>query len=351
VSTHLFAVVPEDGRIMQLTRGLGTHSGFSFSADSRRMAYLGSDAEIPPDVFTSDVDVFVPLRVTRTNPEFEGLNLGRMEVLNWKSRDGLEIEGLLIKPVGFVSGRRYPLMTYVHGGPSGKFGYSVCPQIGPPSPYQAECYPLHVWAGLGYAIFLPNPRGSYGYGEKFRTANIKDWGYGDYRDIMTGIDDLIKRGIADPDRLGIMGRSYGGYMTGWIITQTNRFKAASLGAGMFNLTSFYGQTDIPGFMDYFFGGPPWEEGKDFRKSSPHEFSANIKTPTLILHGEKDFRVPVPQAQELYKVLTKRGVPVEFAVYPRQGHLAAEPKFHLDELKRNLNWFERWIGEPAAEKVK
>ena len=189
---------------------------------------------------------------------------------------------------------------------------------------------------------MPNPRGSYGYGEKFRTANLRDWGGGDFRDIMTGIDALIGRKIADPAKLGIMGRSYGGYMTAWIISQTDRFRVASLGAGMSNLVSFYGQTDIPGYTEYYLGDVPWQALDLYMKRSPLFHVRNIGTPTLILHGEKDFRVPLPQAQELYAALKRNGVPVELIIYPRQGHVVDEPRFMQDMMERNLEWFGRWM---------
>ena len=342
VTTQLFSISAETGLIDQITSGESVYSHFSFSKDSGKMAFLATNPATPAEVYVSSVDDFNPSRLTFTNQHLKGLSLGQVEVIHWKSYDGLEIEGLLIKPVGFEAGKKYPLLTYVHGGPSGKFGLSFSPQIGAPYPVQAECYPLQVLAGQGYAIFLPNPRGSYGYGEKFRKANIRDWGHGDYQDIMSGIDYLIKLKIADPDRLGIMGRSYGGYMTSWIITQTDRFKAASLGAGMSNLISFYGQTDIPGYIEYYFGGVPWKLNVEYQRSSPLFYASNIKTPTLIQHGEKDRRVPLVQAWELYRALKKNKVPVEFVIYPRQGHSIREPKFQLDMLNRNLEWFNRWI---------
>jgi dipeptidyl aminopeptidase/acylaminoacyl peptidase len=297
---------------------------------------------MPSEVFVSPTDKFKPSRLTRTNSFLSDIELGETEVIRWKSNDGMEIEGLLIKPVGSKPGERYPLLTYVHGGPSGKFGISFSPQIGGSSPIQGETYPLHVLAGQGFAIFLPNPRGSYGYGESFRRANVNDWGYGDYLDIISGIDHLIEKGVADPDRLGIMGRSYGGYMTSWIITQTTRFKAASLGAGMSNLISFYGQTDIPGYMEFYFSGDPWTRADVYTKRSPLTHAMNITTPTLIQHGEKDARVPLPQAWEFYRALKKRNVPVEFIIYPGQGHSVQKPKFQVEMMRRNLEWFTRWL---------
>ncbi len=339
---QLNAVSPETGELRPLIRGDSFWSDFSFSAQADRAAFLGSNPTTPTEVFVSRLDEFNPIRLTFSNPELQDVSLGRQEIVHWKSSDGLEIEGLLMLPPGAPAGQPYPLLTYVHGGPSGRFAAEFSPQIGSPYPIQAECYPLHVLAGLGYAVFMPNPRGSYGYGDKFRKANLLDWGGGDYRDIMSGVDALVDRKIADPEKLGIMGRSYGGYMTGWIISQTNRFKAASLGAGMSNLMSFYGQTDIPGYTEYYLGDVPWKTPDRYLKSSPVLYAAHIRTPTLILHGEKDLRVPLPQAQELYAALKRNGVPVQLIIYPRQGHVAAEPKSMRDMMERNLEWFARWV---------
>jgi dipeptidyl aminopeptidase/acylaminoacyl peptidase len=345
LGNQLFSVSTESGELRPLLRGDFVWSDFSFSANAQRMAFLGTNAVTPSEVYVSSPDEFDPVRLTSTNLELQSVSLGTQEIVRWKSLDGLEIEGLLLLPPGPLAEKPYPLLTYVHGGPSGRFAAEFSPQIGSPYPVQAECYPLQVLAGLGYAVFMPNPRGSYGYGETFRKANVGDWGGGDYRDIISGIDALIERKIADPGRLGIMGRSYGGYMTAWIISQTARFKAASLGAGMSDLISFYGETDIPGYVEYYLGAVPWREADRLLKRSPVHYAQNVKTPTLILHGEKDFRVPVPQAQELYTALKRNGVPVELIIYPRQGHVSTEPKFMRDAMERNLEWFRRWI-KPA-----
>lgn len=342
LKNQLFSVSPETGELRPLLRGDFVWSDFTFSAKAERMAFLGTNSQTPTEVFVSSPDRFSPVRLTFTNPELQDVSLGVQEVVHWKSADGLDIEGLLLLPPGSPAGKPYPLLTYVHGGPSGRFAAEFSPQIGSPYPIQAECYPLQVLAGLGYAVFMPNPRGSYGYGEKFRKANLLDWGGGDYRDIMSGIDALVAREIADPAKLGIMGRSYGGYMTAWIISQTDRFKVASLGAGMSNLVSFYGQTDIPGYTEYYLGDVPWQALDRYMSRSPVFYARNIKTPTLILHGEKDFRVPLPQAQELYAALKRNGVPVELIIYPRQGHVVVEPKFMRDMMERNLEWFARWM---------
>jgi dipeptidyl aminopeptidase/acylaminoacyl peptidase len=194
---------------------------------------------------------------------------------------------------------------------------------------------------------MPNPRGSIGYGDKFRRANIRDWGGGDFQDIMTGIDYLISQGIADGNKLGIMGGSYGGYMSAWAITQTDRFKAASVYAGPKNLLSFFGQsTGSKAYWFSFFSDAPWKAKEEYEKSSPMSFAGNIKTPTLLQHGEADSTNPLLQSYEFYNALRKNNVPVEFAVYPRQGHLMTEPKFQTDMLSRNINWFNRWLkGNP------
>lgn len=342
VTIQLYSVSVNLGGVQQISSGARVHRMFSFSKKGNEMAFLVSESEMPTEVYSSSVKKYEPRRLTWTNPQLDDIRLGKTEIIKWKSYDGLDIEGLLIKPVGFEAGKKYPLLTYVHGGPSAKFGKSFSPQIGGASPVQGESYPLHVLAGEGFAILLPNPRGSYGYGERFRMANVGDWGNGDYQDIMAGIDYVIEKGIADPDRLGIMGRSYGGYMTSWIITQTNRFKAASLGAGMSNLISFYGQTDIPGYMEYYFNGNPWTAWKEYVRRSPIFHAMRVETPTLIEHGEKDMRVPLPQAREFYRALKKKGVPVEFIIYPHQGHSIRAPKFQRDMMMRNLNWFIRWL---------
>jgi dipeptidyl aminopeptidase/acylaminoacyl peptidase len=343
VTEQLFSISAKTGEVRPVSSGRGVFGAFSFSKDSGRMAFLSQTPTIPAEVHVSSVSRFEPVRLTTTNPQVDELAFGETEVIHWKSVDGADIEGLLIKPLGFENGKRYPLLTYVHGGPAGVFRLSFTPQLGSgPVPVQGEPYPVQVFAGQGYAILCPNPRGSSGYGEKFRMANFKDWGHGDYNDIMSGIDYLVNQGIADADKLGIMGWSYGGYMTSWVMTQTNRFKAASVGAGIPNVHSFYGQTDIPGLLASYFGGKPWNDMETYKKSSGMFFATNVKTPTLIQHGEKDERVPIPQAQELYIMLRETGVPVEFAVYPRQGHLIMEPKLQLDMLTRNLNWFNRWL---------
>lgn len=336
----------DGGAVAEITSGDRVHSDFSLSQDGSRLALVVQDPTTPPEVFVTPTAGYRPVRLTHTNPVVDSLALGATRVVQWKAKDGKQIEGLLVTPVGYEPGKRYPVLTYVHGGPSGVFTLGFGPQLGAaPIPLQAEPYPVQVFAGKGYAMFMPNPRGSSGYGRDFLRANIKDWGHGDFQDIMTGLDYLVEQGIADNDRLGMMGWSYGGYMTSWTITQTDRFKAASVGAGLPDLVSLHGATDIPSALSHeYFGVPPWKAKELYENSSAIFFAQNIKTPTLIQHGEKDDRVQLSQAWELYRALQAADVPRQFVVYPRQGHLILEPKLERDVLQRNLDWFTKWVRE-------
>ena len=262
------------------------------------------------------------------------VEIGRTEVIQWKSTDGMRIEGPLTYPVGYRDGKRSPLLVLVHGGPSGVFTRSFIGTRG--------AYPIAAFAAQGYAVLRCNVRGSSGYGKQFRYANYGDWGGGDYRDILSGVDHVVEMRVADPERLGVMGWSYGGYMTSWIITQTSRFKAASVGAGVTNLMSFTGTADIPGFMPDYFGGEFWDV---FDKWAAHSTMFNVKgvtTPTLIQHGEEDLRVPVSQGYELYNALKRQDVATRMIVYPRQPHGIREPKLQLQAMRANLEWFNQYL---------
>jgi dipeptidyl aminopeptidase/acylaminoacyl peptidase len=268
--------------------------------------------------------------------------VGKTEVVTWKSKDGQQIEGLLTYPVGYQTGQRVPLLLNVHGGPAGVFVQSFVGGRG--------VYPLATFSSRGYAILRPNPRGSSGYGTEFRRANLKDWGFGDYQDLMTGVDRVIEMGVADPDRLGVMGWSYGGFMTSWIVTQTSRFKAASAGAPVTNLMSFNGTADIPSFIPDYFGGQFWEAMDLYQKHSPIFNVKNVTTPTMIQHGEADVRVPISQGYEFYNALKFKGVPTRMIVLPRQPHGPNEPKMQLATMKANLEWFEKYLGsKPETSK--
>jgi len=288
----------------------------------------------PPEAYVTSVERWEPVQVSRANADAPKHPFGNTEVVRWNSKDGMEIEGLLTYPVGYEEGKRYPLLLIVHGGPAGVYTQSFIAN--------RSVYPLATFAAQGWAALRCNIRGSSGYGRKFRYANYNDWGGMDYQDLMAGVDHVIQMGVADPDRLGVMGWSYGGFMTSWIITQTKRFQAASIGAPVTNLMSFTGTADIPGFIPDYFGAEFWDNLEAYKN---HSAMFNIKgasTPSLILHGERDERVPIGQGFELYTALKRQGTPVKMVTYPRQPHGLREPRLVLDAGKRNVEWFRNYL---------
>jgi dipeptidyl aminopeptidase/acylaminoacyl peptidase len=272
--------------------------------------------------------------VATTLPDDWPARLPRTEVVTWMAPDGVEVEGLVTLPLEYTPGKRYPTVVMVHGGPMSLFSRTYVASAG--------TYPIAAFAERGYVVLRANPRGSGGYGAAFRAANVRDWGGGDLADIIAGVDALIARGIADPERLGIMGWSYGGYMTSWAITQTARFRAASVGAGVTNLMSFNGSTDIPGFLPSYLQAEFWDDPEVYAARSALFNVKGVTTPTLIQHGERDDRVPLGQGKELYNALKRQGVPVEMDIYPRQNHGPSEPRIIMDIMRRNLEWFDRWL---------
>ena len=327
------------GTYAQLTHGRVASVG---SIGSDRVALVIETPMEPAEIYVADASLNVPRKLTDTNPHARSFALGKSEVISWKS-DNVAIEGVLLKPVNYQEGKRYPLMVVAHGGPAGAYLDNYRVGYGDGS---------QNWAGEGWAVLYPNPRGSSNYGEKFLRANINDWGGGDYRDIMAGVDAMIARGIADPDRLGVMGASYGGYMTNWIVTQTGRFKAASAGASLSDLSDTFYLSEGGDFMiDYF--KRPWENRDGYAKHSPLTFADRVTTPLLIQHGEVDPRVPIAGAWKFYKTLKALGKTVELEIYPRGGHVLREPMQQREQMRRNLEWFARWIapGERANGAIK
>jgi dipeptidyl aminopeptidase/acylaminoacyl peptidase len=342
-SSRIFALPVAEGKPRAMTTGSGVFGGASFSKDTKTLAVVHQTVEQLPQVFISSTAKFAPTKITNVNRDFPALPMGRTEVITWKSKDGKEIEGIVTYPVNFSSGRKYPLLLIIHGGPAGVFTESFTAA--------SSIYPLQAFAAADYVILRPNPRGSSGYGVEFRRANINDWGYGDYDDDMAGVDLLIEKGIVHPDSLGVMGWSYGGYMTSFILTRTKRFKAASVGAGVTNLMSFTGTADIPGFLPDYFLGQPWDNLAAYQKHSAMFNVKGVSTPTLILHGEKDLRVPLSQGQEFYNALKQQDCPVQMVIYPRTPHGPQEPKFILDIGNRLLAWFEQYIrGKNGGQKA-
>lgn len=333
--SHLYSVASNGGEVNQISNGHIVLSSATLSSDGKKTAFILQTSLKPPDVYVSDVTKFSPRQLTTSNPQAAEFALGQQEVIRWESSDGLEIEGVLIKPIGYEPGKRYPLLLLIHGGPSGVWsdGYNL----------RNSRYPTQAFTGQGYAIIMPNPRGSTGYGEKHRRGNWKDLSGKEWDDCNTGVDKVIEMGIGDPDKLGIMGWSYGGHLTFWGITQTDRYKAGSAGAGANNLISMYSQTDIPGFYsDTYFGFPPWHDYEFYWNRSSLKYVTQVKTPLLIQVGENDARVPKTQSIEYYTALSDLEIPTQLVIYPRQGHGIREPKLVKDLLQRNLDWFKRWI---------
>jgi dipeptidyl aminopeptidase/acylaminoacyl peptidase len=314
----------------------GAMSGYGGSArldaEGKRIGFALETADDAPEAHLLEIGSATPKKLSEVNGDLPNPPLGRTEVVRWKSPDGQEVEGLLTYPAGYQSGRRCPLVLNIHGGPMGVFQETFIGARG--------LYPIAAFASEGFAILRPNPRGSSGYGKKFRLANYDDWGGGDYEDIMAGVDHVIAMGVADPDHMAVMGWSYGGYMTSWIIGHTDRFKTAVAGAAVTNLWSFTGTADIPSFLPDYFSGEPWQQFQAYEKHSPVRYVDKVVTPTLILHGEADARVPTSQGYELYSALQRRGVETQMVVYPRQPHGPTEPKFVLDIMRRHLEWAQK-----------
>lgn len=333
--TQLYVIDVAANRIDEIKSTPAVLGGFSINRSGTTFGFIRQTSDTPADVFVSPVGDFAPVQISRVNDGLKLPAVGRTEVVRWKSKDGKDVEGLLTYPVGYQTGQRVPLILNIHGGPAGVFQQTFVGGRG--------VYPLATFSSRGYAILRPNPRGSSGYGVEFRRANSKDWGFGDYQDLMTGVDKVVEMGVADPQRLGVMGWSYGGYMTSWIVTQTNRFKAASAGAPVTNLMSFNGTADIPSFIPDYFGGQFWEIQDLYQKHSPLFNVKGVTTPTMIQHGEADVRVPISQGYEFYNALKVKGVPTRMLVLPRQPHGPTEPKMQLAAMNANLEWFEKYIG--------
>jgi dipeptidyl aminopeptidase/acylaminoacyl peptidase len=336
--TEAFAYDLSSGTYTQLTQKR-TIGATSVSKDSKTIVVTMDAPDSSTEIYVTDPSFTNLKRLTNTNPQLAEVAQGETEVVTWKSSDGVEVEGVLLKPVGFQAGKKYPTLVVAHGGPAGAYvnGFRLGGLEGG-----------QVWAGRGWAVFYPNPRGSSNYGQKTLAANVNDWGGGDFKDIMTGVDALIARGIADPDKLAHIGWSYGGYMTAWTITQTSRYKAAMVGAGLTNMWSMYGTNDIPSVLIAYFGGIPNAKTLPlYLDRSAMSHIDKVTTPTLILHGANDERVPTGQAYELYRGLKDRGKATELVFYPREGHGFTEYYHQKDRMQRIYDWVSKYTLGPGG----
>ncbi|NOY78651.1 MAG: S9 family peptidase [Calditrichaeota bacterium] len=311
----------------------GVLSNLNYNRKTSHLAFVFSDPSHPGEVFFSNLHKWNPIQLSRINTLQDSLLLPEYQTIHWKSTDGWTVEGLLIKPIHFKKGRSYPLITQIHGGPESSVKNAFSTSWG--------YYPA-IWAAHGYLVFQPNYRGSTGYGDACMRAIIGHYFEKDWDDIMTGVDYLVKQGLAHPDSLGIMGWSAGGHETNWTITHTNRFKAASSGAGGANWFSFYAQTDMHYIREIWFNSSPYDNTELWLKKSPVMYVKRAQTPTLIFCGEKDKRVPFPQSLEMYRGLKRNGCPVEMVAFPGSGHGPHELKQQLYKMKKEFAWFESHI---------
>ncbi len=333
-SAALFLLDPSTGNSRRVLGGDGLAIlGGSFTKDFKSAAVLAFKPNEYPEIYVTPIASPNPRAITDNRAQYAQFTPADREVISWKSRDGAVIEGVLIKPAGFTPGRRYPLLVVIHGGPTG---------IDRPMRAPDRTYPIELFAAKGALILRPNYRGSAGYGEAFRSLNVRNLGVGDMWDVESGVDYLIQQGLADPAKVGAMGWSQGGYISAFLATNSRKFKALSVGAGISDWMTYYVNTDIHPFTRQYLKATPWDDPAIYAKTSPITNIKQAATPTLIQHGENDRRVPLPNAFELYQGLRDTGVEARLVVYQGFGHGITKPKQQRHVLEDNLAWFTRWI---------
>ncbi|MCI0627433.1 MAG: S9 family peptidase [Acidobacteria bacterium] len=344
MSYHLFRVPLVEGNAVMVTPDDGRfYSDFSFSQDNRHAVFARESVAEPPDIYLSSLSPFKPIRLTEMNPQLADVAKAQVEVVKWRSKDNKwDIHGALIKPPDYQVGKKYPLLVFLFGGPS---MVRLQHNLGGPS----QLYPIQVFAAHGYLVLAPNTRGRGGFGEAFENAigTEKSYGPNPYEDMMGGVDLLVERGIADPDRLGILGFSYGAYLSAYSLTQTDRFKAASIGEGVamdipyviFGAGGHAPRMNL--YRDMWGFGSPYDpaEMKEMMRQSPAYHVQNVKTPVLLEYGASG---GPEQGKIFFQGLKYFNIPSEFIVYPRTSHGIEEPLLREDSYKRNLAWFDYWL---------
>lgn len=312
-------------------------NSFSLTPDGRSVAFVGADAASFPDVYVAPVAAtLAAVKLSDTGAQIAAWPKHARETVQWKSKDGAEIEGVLHKPADFKAGQRHPLLVVIHGGPTG---------VSRPTPYTSGSgyYPIDMWLARGALVLEPNYRGSAGYGEKFRSLNVRNLGIGDAWDVLSGIDHLVAAGLVDGSRVGAMGWSQGGYISAFLTTRhADRFRALSVGAGISDWMTYYVNTDIHPFTRQYLKATPWDDPKIYADTSPMTYIKQAKTPTLIQHGELDQRVPIPNALELYQGLRDQNVPVELVIFKGFGHGLTKPKANRGAMQQNYDWFTKHV---------
>jgi dipeptidyl aminopeptidase/acylaminoacyl peptidase len=341
-SAHGFRLNPQSGEIRRLTSPDSLLiEEVSFTPDFKTVAFTIEDSVHMTEVFVSSVSPFAPKKLTDMTAQVKDWMLGTSELVSWNSQDGAEIEGVLRKPADYDPTRRYPLLVMIHGGPTGTSQPTLSPG--------EYAYPIQKFLAKGALVLEPNYRGSAGYGAAFRALNVRNLGVGDMWDVMSGVDYLIKKGIVDPNRLGAMGWSEGGYISAFLATHTDRFKAISAGAGISDWMTYYVNTDITPFTRQYLHATPWDDPDIYAKTSPITTIKQAKTPTLIQLGSNDKRVPVPNSFELYRGLQDQHVESRLMVYTGFGHGINKPKSLHALQQSNLDWFNHYIwNEPIPK---
>lgn len=323
------AAVPRAGGAVRLGPDLDGVASAPVAGPGGRVAYVASGWRRPPEVHVADHAATPPRAISRMHADAARATFGATRTVAWTSDDGVRVEGVLVRPPGSSERGALKTLVLLHGGPySSRYTIGFLPQA-------------QYMAARGYQVFMPNFRSSGGYGTAFMLRKRADWGGQDWRDVETGVDSLVHAGLADGNRLGVFGHSYGGYLSAWAITHTQRYDAAVVSAGAIDLGAHWGQSDIHLYRAYDFEGRPWET-ENWRKSSPLTTIERVKTPTLVLNGEADVRVPNPQAQMHYQALKALGVPTQYVHYPREGHTLREPRHRADWYARQADWFDRWV---------
>ena len=342
--SYLFRIEPSSRQVaMHRAREDWIGQSFAVTPSGAHTAFVASGPREFPDVYSASVaTTLVATKLSDVGAQVAAWPSHTREVVRWKSQDGAEIEGVLHKPADFQAGRKYPLLVVIHGGPTG---------VSRPQPYgSASFYPIDGWLAKGALVLEPNYRGSAGYGEAFRALNVRNLGIGDAWDVLSGIDALVAQGLVDKDRVGSMGWSQGGYISAFLTTRhADRFKALSVGAGISNWVTYYVNTDIHPFTRQYLKATPWDDPKIYADTSPMTYIKSAKAPTLIQHGDKDPRVPIPNAFELYQGLQDQKVPVELMIFRGFGHGLDKPKANRGAMQQNWDWFGKylWPGDPAT----
>ena len=336
---HLYRIDPSNNTIELIADDPIQFGSVSFSEDGKSLAYSATHQDDIHEIYLMSPDQVTPNKLTDVNSQIENWKVAQSEVITWNSKDGQEIEGVLHKPIDYDPNIKYPLLVVIHGGPTG---------TDRPYPVLSYVYPINQWLNKGALVLRVNYRGSAGYGADFRKLNVENLGVGDAWDVLSGVDHLVEQGIVDEDKMGCMGWSQGGYISAFLTTNTDRFKAISVGAGISNWMTYYVNTDIHPFTRQYLKATPWENEEVYRKTSPMTNINNASTPTLIQHGEFDRRVPIANAYELVQGLRDVNVPAKLMVYKGFGHGISKPKERLAAVWHNWQWFNKYLWGEEVE---